>query len=99
MNKFFFTLIIFTLATTAAFAQTQTKKTETVSSKAPTNGNLIYQLFSTQNIWTFIKLHTRNGKMWQVQYDVEGSNRGQTSLNLTSLVSKENEREADIRFA
>ena len=50
-----------------------------------------YRLFPTQNMWTFIKLNTRNGKMWQVQYDVEGDNRFETYLNLLPVVSKEKE--------
>jgi len=84
-----FTLIIAVLTTTVTFAQTE--KPETVSSKTQTVENPIYQLFSTQNMWTFIKLDTRNGKMWQVQFDVSGSNRGEISLNSISLVNKENE--------
>lgn len=50
-----------------------------------------YQLFPTTNMWTFIKLNTRNGKMWQVQYDVKGNNRGEYSLNPKTLVSPEQE--------
>ncbi len=48
-----------------------------------------FRLFPTQNMWTFIKLNTRNGKIWQVQYDVQGDNRFETYINLFSLVSKE----------
>ncbi len=51
----------------------------------------VYRLFPTENMWTFIKLNTRNGKMWQVQYDIEGDNRFETYLNLVPLVSKEKE--------
>jgi len=50
-----------------------------------------YKLFPTENLWTFIKLNTRNGKMWQVQYDIEGDNRGETFLNIRPLVKEENE--------
>lgn len=32
-----------------------------------------YQLFSTQNMWTFLKLDTMTGKIWQVQYSVKGA--------------------------
>lgn len=46
-----------------------------------------YELFPTQNMWTFIKLDTRNGKMWQVQFDVQGDNRMETVLNDNALVS------------
>jgi len=44
----------------------------------------------------FIKLNTRTGQMWLVQYDVEGSSRLETFLSLTSLVEKEDE--ANSRF-
>lgn len=55
-----------------------------------------YRLFPTQNMWTFIKLNTRNGQMWQVQFDVEGDNRFETYLNILPLVDKE--KEVDDRF-
>ena len=55
------------------------------------NDVAIYRLFPTQNMWTFIKLNTRNGLMWQVQFDVQSDNRGVTYLNLIPLVSKEKE--------
>ncbi len=48
----------------------------------------VYKLFPTQNLWTFIKLDTRSGKMWQVQYDVKDNNRGETVLNGTPLAEK-----------
>ena len=50
-----------------------------------------YRLFPTQNMWTFIKLNTRNGLMWQVQWDLKGNNRFETNLNSTPLVAKEGE--------
>ena len=47
-------------------------------------------------MWTFIKLNTRDGRMWQVQYDVKGSERFEVNLNTTSFATKEEER--DGRF-
>ena len=44
----------------------------------------------------FIKLNTRTGQMWLVQYDIEGSSRLETFLSLTPLVEKEDE--ANRRF-
>ena len=44
-----------------------------------------YKLFPTTNMWTFIKLDTRNGRIWQVQFDINGENRMQTVLNAESL--------------
>ena len=29
-----------------------------------------YKLYPTQNIWTFIELDTRDGRMWQLQYAI-----------------------------
>ncbi|MBF4494455.1 hypothetical protein IR010_18060 [Flavobacterium sp. MR2016-29] len=55
------------------------------------DNDIVYKLFPTQNLWTFIKLNTRNGQMWQVQYDTKENNRLETSLNLIPLVVKENE--------
>lgn len=42
-------------------------------------------------MWTFIKLNTRNGKMWQVQCDIEEDNRQETFLNVLPLVSVDDE--------
>ena len=27
-----------------------------------------YKLYPTQNMWTFLKLYTETGRIWQVQY-------------------------------
>jgi hypothetical protein len=55
-----------------------------------------FELYETDNIWTFIKLDTRNGRMWQVQFDIEGDNRFTSILSLSPRVDKE--MEADNRF-
>ena len=44
-----------------------------------------FRLFSTPNIWTFIELDTTTGKMWQIQFDVSGNNRGSVVLNSQDL--------------
>ncbi|MBQ0081348.1 MAG: hypothetical protein KBS95_07385 [Alistipes sp.] len=45
-----------------------------------------YALYKTQNMWIFIKLNTRNGRMWLVQYSVSNrSNIVQTDLSLENL--------------
>jgi hypothetical protein len=42
-----------------------------------------YQLFKTQNMWTFLKLDTMTGQIWQVQYSVKGNEyRFETALDL-----------------
>ena len=32
-----------------------------------------YKLYPTQNTWTFLELDTQTGRVWQVQYSVQGS--------------------------
>lgn len=49
-----------------------------------------FELYSTSNLWTFIKLDTRTGQMWQVQYDVKGDNRMEVVLNGTPFAQGEN---------
>lgn len=57
----------------------------------------IYQLFPTENYWTFIKLDTRNGKMWQVHFTIsEEGYEGELILNSRSLVW--DDREINGRF-
>ena len=46
-----------------------------------------YKLFPTQNMWTFIKLDTQTGQMWQVQYSVKGDDgRLEYDLNPNPLI-------------
>ena len=47
-----------------------------------------YRLFKTMNMWTFIKLNTITGQMWQIQYGFENDNRGSYVLNSLNLASK-----------
>lgn len=49
-----------------------------------------FKLFPTQNMWTFIKLDTQTGQMWQVQYSVkDDEGRFEYDLNPNPLVSIE----------
>ena len=84
--------LIFVLFATVSFAQTT--QTITTSIVSPDN-DITYRLFSTRNTFTFIKLNTRNGQVWQVQWDT-GSNQFETPISLTTRVSKEVEK--DGRF-
>ena len=86
MKKIIIFLIII-LATTTLFAQNQMTPMSIVS---PDSG-IVYRLFSTQNKWNYIKLNTRNGKMWQVQYSLKDDNM-EIPLSLISLVPEEEER-------
>jgi hypothetical protein len=82
--------LIFSLTTTLLIAQTETKQSTNVSGQII--NPVFFQLFPTQNIWTFIKLDTRNGKMWQVHFTVkEDEIQSEVVLNSLSLVGKEKE--------
>ncbi|WP_152570458.1 hypothetical protein [Porphyromonas cangingivalis] len=43
-----------------------------------------YELYPTQNMWIFLKLDTATGRIWMVQYSLEG-NRKEVFLNPTQL--------------
>ena len=49
-----------------------------------------YELFKTQNMWTFLKLNTKNGTITQVQYALNDENRGEVVLNFVPLAIGEN---------
>ncbi|MEI0486730.1 hypothetical protein [Brachyspira intermedia] len=44
-----------------------------------------YRLFRTTNMWTFLKLETTTGKIWILQYDVNGDDRFTVELNTEDL--------------
>jgi hypothetical protein len=52
-----------------------------------------YRLFKTTNIWSFFKLDTRTGLIWQLHWGAEPSSRMITALNSKPLVSKAGERD------
>ena len=55
--------------------------------------NVNYRLFSTKNMYTFIKLDTRNGRLWQVQWSTKGEDyRFENVLSITKLVDDVNEK-------
>lgn len=68
----------------SVYAQTDVKIARPDFSQSPTAK---YRLFPTQNIWTFIKLDTSNGKLWVVQYSINSENRFEVPLSTTSRCS------------
>ena len=85
---------ILTLTLMQSCAQVDKKQNSTTSSQS--NTKVAYRLFPTHNMWTFIKLNTRNGQMWQVQYNMDSDKRFVTNLSSEILVSSGNE--LDDRF-
>ena len=90
--------ILFSIGMLTAFGQQKVPTVSLQNENVPAQNNdaTIYRLFPTQNTWNFIKLNTRNGQMWQVQFNMEENKRFVTDLNLLSLVA--DEKEANNRF-
>ena len=79
--------LLFILLSVFFSAQSQEKQIANVQQKLISDN--IYQLFPTPNIGTFIKLDTRNGKMWQVHFSINSTQyEGQLELNSIKLVSE-----------
>jgi hypothetical protein len=87
MRKLFFVSII-ALTAISTFAQSTS---EAPHQNISTDSTVVYRLFATRNMYNFIKLNTRNGQMWQVQWST-GDNTFQVPLSLTSRVSSEEEK-------
>lgn len=75
----FTSFLIFTLLPSLVFA-------DSPLSDPAQNSDASFRLYKTTNMWTFIKLDTRDGKMWQLQFDIEGEDRFIVTLNDTPLV-------------
>lgn len=82
-------ILIFVLFTTISFAQ---NASEAPIQNISTDSAVTYRLFSTRNMYTFIKLDTRNGKMWQVQWGKESKYRFENTLSDISQVTKDEEK-------
>ena len=85
---------IFLLLTFSSYGQSEIKPDDNLTGQCI--NPVSYRLFPTQNMWTFLKLNTRNGQIWQVQYSLESDYRFVTFLNLIPLVSKD--KEVNDRF-
>lgn len=79
MKKFLMALFLLVFAFTS-FGQTR-------SQSVMVNDTVhVYKLYPTKNMWTFIKLNTCNGQMWQVHFSVnEEGTRGEQILSLSRL--------------
>ena len=72
----------------ALFALASCKQEQRPVGKQEVKENVRYRLFPTENMWTFLKLDTRNGLIWQVQYTIkDDSFRGEVELNNTPLAT------------
>ena len=80
--------ILICLASLTAFTQSSP---DVPIQNVSTDSNVVYRLFSKKNIYTFNKLNTRNGQMWQVQWSTK-SNQFETILSDISRVYKDEEK-------
>lgn len=89
-------IAIILLITISSFAQIQPGKSQNGLNQQNENCIRTYRLFPTINVQYFIKLNTRTGQMWQIEFDVKETNQLKIPVNSLSLVEKE--REVDNRF-
>ncbi len=91
MNRFvllFLPLLILVMIGCTDNAPKSTLKEEVKELLVHTYNIERFKLFPTQNIWTFIKLDTQTGQMWQVQYSVKGDEgRFEYDLNPNPLIT------------
>lgn len=88
MKKILFLQFAFLFITLSAYTQNKVEKLEKLENRT----NTVYEIYPTTNMWNFIKLNTRNGKMKIVQYTIKDDNgRFEYSLNETELVSSDKE--------
>ena len=86
--------VIIALTALPSFAQTESSQTSNTTQQSIIA--VSYRLFPTQNIWTFIRLNTRNGRMKQVQFGMEDDRRLIANLNSEALVTSD--KEVNDRF-
>lgn len=85
-----FTLIISILL--FAFSAYSQEKQSSIIPQKQISENAVYQLFPTPNMYTFIKLDTRNGRMWQVQWGTDIKYRFESILSEISRVNYDEEK-------
>ena len=86
--------VIIALTALPSFAQTESSQTSNTTQQSIIA--VSFRLFPTQNIWTFIRLNTRNGRMKQVQFGMEDDRRLIANLNSEALVTSD--KEVNDRF-
>ncbi|WP_288238030.1 hypothetical protein [uncultured Alistipes sp.] len=83
-------IVIYIFFSLTIFAQEKSVVSNDEVKKNATVENLPYEiryeLYPTTNMWTFIKLDTQTGVLTQVQYDVNGNNQGELSINSKILL-------------
>lgn len=89
--------VVFTFTMVAFIVSAQTTNSSTNKASLSNDEVFCYKLYPTSNMWNFLKLDTRNGRIWQVQWSTEDDKRFETVLSSIFIVPKDEER--DGRFA
>ena len=53
------------------------------------NPDATFRVFRTQNIFTLLKLDTRTGQVWQLQWSLDANNRFTVPINEAALLPKQ----------
>src|SRR6478609_2080537 len=88
MTRILFSISICLISVTTFAQSTSEAPIQNIS----TDSTVVYRLFSTRNMYTFIKLNTRSGQMSQVQWGTESKYQYETTLSDISRVNKEEEK-------
>lgn len=83
MKKYIICTIFFCFLGLLAFSQEK----QHIAALGQDNPNASYRLYPTTNMWTFLKLNTEDGRIWQVQYSMVDENRFETYLNAFPLAT------------
>lgn len=87
-------LLLFLVATLALAPLAQAQASQ---DSAAVESVARYRLYPTRNWWIFLKLDTRNGRIWLVQWNFDKEKRFETSLSFSSRCWPS--EEVDGRFA
>jgi hypothetical protein len=90
--KYILFLTLLSFLSSSIFAQNQQSKSDTLSNSPSRIEPFNYSIFPTNDESIFIKLDSRNGKMWQIQLFMDKSSCCETVLNSSPLVSIEHEQ-------
>ena len=91
MKQFIYILLALILSTSCSTTQEKETPKATETSLEPQGSN--YQLFETKNLWTFLRLDTRNGKITQVHFTLDSNGyRGEQVLSKKPLVASDEEK-------
>lgn len=95
MKKYVITVVIILLKMNL-YSQIHSEKSKDNLYEIQENHIRTYRIFPTGNMWYFIKLNTKTGKMWQIELDQNKTT--QTEIPLNSLALDEEQTETDDRF-